>query len=69
MAVGDMFDGFVVTSTKLASALEDYQTLAMWFKENHSEADETATNELYHWWCTTDDKGTIAMQAINQRKG
>lgn len=69
MAIGDTFDGFTVTSMKLASALEDYQTLAMWFKENHSAADEAAANELYHWWYTTDNKGTLAMQAINQRKG
>ena len=69
MTIGDTFDGFVVTSTKLASALEDYQTLTMWFKENHSAADEAAANSLYQWWYTADNKGTIAMQAINQRKG
>lgn len=67
--VGDKFDGFVVKSTKLASALEDYSTLAQWFKESNDTTHQAVCNQLYSWFCTADNKGTLAFQAMSQRNG
>jgi hypothetical protein len=67
--VGQKFDGFVVKSTKLASALDDYCTLAQWFKESNEPSHQATCNQLYSWFCTADNKGTLAFQDMSQRNG
>lgn len=67
--VGDHFDSFIVTSVKVASALDDYMTLAGWFKESFDSEHQSVCNQLYNWFCRADDKGTLAFGAISQQKG
>ena len=67
--VGDKFDGFTVKSVNLASATEDYATLTKWFKESFDSDHQAAANELYRWFCTADNKGTLVFQAMSQRNG
>ena len=63
--IGDKFDGFQVVSVAMSSALEDYDTLGKWFNESSNEDHQAVANELWQWFCKTENKASLAFTYLN----
>lgn len=64
--IGNKFDGFRVVSIATHSALEDYDTLYKWFHESSDKEHQAAANELWRWFCTADNKASLALSYLNR---
>ena len=56
----------IIKTNKTKSAVEDYITLGKWDKEPMSSKDREAWQELWLWFCATDNKATLAFSVITK---